>query len=77
MFGAAQLPVNHKTEDIIITVAPFFSNNWRLLMDEKSESFTLMELWIKLIYKEQLYHTAAFPQLVLAMHLNNIALLGF
>ena len=52
MFGAAQLPVNHKTEDIIITVAPFFSNNWRLLMDEKSESFTLMELWIKLIYKE-------------------------
>ena len=40
MFGAAQLPVNHNTEDIIITVAPFFSNKLAVLMDKKSEIFT-------------------------------------
>ena len=40
MFGAAQLPVNHNTEDIIVTVAPFFPFKLAMLMDKESESFT-------------------------------------
>ena len=40
MFGAAQLPVNHNTEDRNITVAPFFFDKLAVLMDKKSESFT-------------------------------------
>ena len=62
MFGAAQLPVNHNTEDIIITVAPFFLNKLAVLMDKESESFT-NGIMVQIDLQRA---TVAFPQLVVS-----------